>query len=107
MVVDEPADELALATALAVPADRVRLLIGELVEEYDAASRGFELRRVAGGWRIYSRVEYAPVVERFVLDGQTAKLTQAALETPGDRRLPAAGEPVARLRGPRASTWTR
>jgi len=95
MVVDEPVDELALATALAVPADRVRLLIGELVEEYDAAARGFDLRRVAGGWRIYSRAEYAPVVERFVLDGQTAKLTQAALET---LAIVAYRQPVSRSR---------
>jgi segregation and condensation protein B len=95
MVVDEPVDELALATALAVTADRVRLLIGELVEEYDAASRGYELRRVAGGWRIYSRAEYAPVVERFVLDGQTAKLTQAALET---LAIVAYRQPVSRSR---------
>jgi segregation and condensation protein B len=95
MVVDEPVDEVALATALAVPVDRLRLLIGELVEEYDAASRGFELRRVAGGWRMYSRAEYAPVVERFVLDGQTAKLTQAALET---LAIVAYRQPVSRSR---------
>jgi segregation and condensation protein B len=43
--------------------------------------RGFELRFVAGGWRFYSRAEYAPAVERLVLEGQTARLTQAALET--------------------------
>ena len=43
--------------------------------------RGFELRYVAGGWRFYTRAEYAPAVERFVLDGQQARLTQAALET--------------------------
>jgi segregation and condensation protein B len=95
MVVDEPVDELALASALAVPVDRVRLLVGELVEEYDASGRGFELRRVAGGWRMYSRSEYAPVVERFVLDGQTAKLTQAALET---LSIVAYRQPVSRSR---------
>jgi segregation and condensation protein B len=95
MVVDEPVDEPALAAALAVPVDRVRLLIGELVEEYEAGARGFDLRRVAGGWRIYSRAEYAPVVERFVLDGQTAKLTQAALET---LAIVAYRQPVSRSR---------
>ena len=46
-----------------------------------AARRGFELREVGGGWRFYSRPALAPVVQRFVLDGQTARLTQAALET--------------------------
>jgi len=95
MVVDEPVDEIGLATALAVPVDRVRLLLGELVAEYDAEGRGFELRSVAGGWRIYSRAEYAPVVERFVLDGQTAKLTQAALET---LAIVAYRQPVSRSR---------
>lgn len=43
--------------------------------------RGYELRQLAGGWRIYSRAEFAPLVSRFVVDGQTARLTQAALET--------------------------
>ena len=46
-----------------------------------SSSRGFTVRQVGGGWRIYSRHEYAPVVEKFVLDGQQARLTQASLET--------------------------
>jgi segregation and condensation protein B len=95
MVVEEPVDETSLASALAVPVDRVTTLLGELAAEYDAAGRGFELRRVAGGWRIYSRADYAPVVERFVLDGQTAKLTQAALET---LAIVAYRQPVSRAR---------
>ena len=95
MVVEEPVDEPSLASALAVPVDRVTLLLEELAAEYDASGRGFELRRVAGGWRIYSRAEYAPVVERFVLDGQTAKLTQAALET---LAIVAYRQPVSRAR---------
>ena len=45
------------------------------------SGRGFELRRAAGGWRLYTRPEYAAYVERFVLDGQSVRLTQAALET--------------------------
>ena len=48
---------------------------------FGAAPRGFELRNIAGGWRIYSRAEFADVVGGFVLEGQTARLTQAALET--------------------------
>jgi segregation and condensation protein B len=52
-----------------------------LVEEYVRNGRGFELRSVAGGWRYYTRAEYAGYVERFVLDGQQIRLTQAALET--------------------------
>jgi len=81
MVVDEPVHEVALASAVVLPVDHVSSLLAELAAEYEAASRGFELRQVAGGWRIYSRPAYASIVERFVLDGQTAKLTQAALET--------------------------
>src|SRR5204863_5603135 len=57
--------------------------------------RGFELRRVAGGWRIYSRAEHAPVLERFVLDGQTSRLSQAALET---LAIVAYRQPVSRAR---------
>jgi segregation and condensation protein B len=95
MVVEEPVDEVVLASAIAVPVDQIRDLLADLVAEYDSAGRGFELRRVAGGWRIFSRAEYAPVVERFVLDGQTAKLTQAALET---LAIVAYRQPVSRAR---------
>ena len=49
--------------------------------EYTAVGHGFDLRRAAGGWRLYTRPEYAAYVERFVLDGQQVRLTQAALET--------------------------
>jgi segregation and condensation protein B len=95
MVVEEPVDEMSLASAIGVPVDRVALLLAEIAAEYDRDGRGFELRQVAGGWRIYSRAEYAPVVERFVLDGQTAKLTQAALET---LAIVAYRQPVSRAR---------
>lgn len=95
MVVDEPVEEVALASALGLTVERVRSLLAELVIEYDEAGRGFELRRVAGGWRIYSRGVYAPVVERFMLDGQTARLTQAALET---LAIVAYRQPVSRAR---------
>jgi len=95
MVVDEPVEEAALASALELTVERVGELCRELVADYDAAGRGFELRRVAGGWRIFSRVEYAPVVEKFMLDGQTARLTQAALET---LAIVAYRQPVSRAR---------
>ncbi|MDV3222303.1 MAG: SMC-Scp complex subunit ScpB [Intrasporangium sp.] len=81
MVVDEPVSEVALASALELPVEDVREHLVALEEEYAAAHRGFTLRDVAGGWRMYSRADYAPVVEKFVLDGQQAKLTQASLET--------------------------
>lgn len=95
MVVDEPVPEADLAKAVDLPADRVRDILAELAAEYTAAGRGFDLREVAGGWRIYTRPEYAPVVERFVRDGQQARLTQAALET---LAVVAYRQPVSRAR---------
>lgn len=85
MIADEPISDLRLASALGLTLDRVRNELEALVIDYSGAGdgpvRGFQLREVAGGWRIYSRPEHAPVVEKFVVDGQTARLTQAALET--------------------------
>jgi segregation and condensation protein B len=95
MVVEEPVTELALAEALALPPQRVADLVRELAVEYDDQGRGFELREVAGGWRVFSRGDYAPVVERFVVGGQQARLTQAALET---LAVVAYRQPVSRAR---------
>ncbi|UQS32792.1 SMC-Scp complex subunit ScpB [Streptomyces fradiae] len=81
MVVDEPAAEAHLAKVLGRTRREVADALRELADEYDAQRRGFELRRVAGGWRYYTRAAYAPAVEGFVLDGRQARLTQAALET--------------------------
>ncbi|MFF1307534.1 SMC-Scp complex subunit ScpB [Streptomyces sp. NPDC058307] len=81
MVVDEPATEEHLSKILERPKRQITRALRELAGEYAAQGRGFELRHVANGWRFYSRAAYAPAVERFVLDGQQARLTQAALET--------------------------
>ncbi|MFB7474361.1 SMC-Scp complex subunit ScpB [Kitasatospora sp. NPDC056184] len=81
MVVDEPAGEAHLASVLERPCAEVAAALRELSAEYTAQGRGFDLRLVAGGWRFYSRAACAPAVDRFVLDGQQARLTQAALET--------------------------
>ncbi|MGW7419116.1 SMC-Scp complex subunit ScpB [Streptomyces sp. NPDC054813] len=81
MVVDEPATVEHLAKILERPRQTITKALRALAEEYTAQGRGFELRFVAGGWRFYTRGEYAPAVERLVLEGQTARLTQAALET--------------------------
>jgi segregation and condensation protein B len=81
LVVDEPVDEVTLAQVVERPRDEVNRTLQELAAEYDAAQRGFELRAVAGGWRLYTRSSCAPYVERFVREGQSAKLSQAALET--------------------------
>jgi segregation and condensation protein B len=81
MVADQPLDAVALATAVGYPVEQVVSELQLLAEEYDEQGRGFELRNVAGGWRYYTREAYAAVVEEFVLEGQQARLTQAALET--------------------------
>ncbi|HQY33283.1 SMC-Scp complex subunit ScpB [Actinotalea sp.] len=83
MVADEPVAAVQLATVLGLPTGQVEALLTELAAEYAAGPRprGFALRQVAGGWRFYSAPAHADVVGRFVLDGQSARLTQAALET--------------------------
>ena len=81
MVVDEPVTEAQLADVLDAAPEDVSERLRALAADYDESGRGFELRRAAGGWRFYTRVEFSGYVERFVLDGQSARLTQAALET--------------------------
>jgi segregation and condensation protein B len=81
MVVDEPVSEVLLAQVTERPTEEVLAALRGLAGEYDASGRGFELRQVAGGWRYYTRATCQAYVERFVLDGQQARLTQAALET--------------------------
>ncbi len=81
LVVEEPVDEVTLAQVVERPREEVRALLQELAADYDAAERGFELREVAGGWRLYTRASCAPYVERFVREGQSARISQAALET--------------------------
>ena len=81
MVADQPLDDLSLASAVGYPSEEVAEALRALAADYDEQGRGFELRNVAGGWRYYTREQYAAVVEGFVLEGQQARLTQAALET--------------------------
>src|SRR6266511_3612581 len=81
LVVDEPVSEVVLAQVLEQPTQRVTAALEELASAYADQARGFDLRRAAGGWRLYTRGDYASYVERFVLDGQQIRLTQAALET--------------------------
>jgi segregation and condensation protein B len=95
MIADQPLDETTLATAVGYPVAEVSGALVDLAAEYAEQGRGFELRNVAGGWRYYTREELAPVVEAFVLDGQQARLTQAALET---LAVVAYRQPVSRAR---------
>ena len=81
MVVDEPVSEVVLAQIIEVPTEQVLESLNSLQNQYESEERGFQLRQISGGWRFYSHPDQAPLVEKFVLDGQQAKLTQAALET--------------------------
>jgi segregation and condensation protein B len=85
MVADEPMSVVTLATAVGAPVKRVRAAVDALVADFDGTDgsirRGFELREVGGGWRIYVRAEYDTVVSDYVLAQNPTKLSQAALET--------------------------
>jgi segregation and condensation protein B len=81
LVVDEPVPEVVLAQVLERPREEISRALADLSASYDEQERGFDLRKVAGGWRFYTREACAAVVERFVRDGQEVRLTQAALET--------------------------
>jgi segregation and condensation protein B len=101
LVVDEPVAEVVLAQVVERPTEEVAALLRDLAAEYDAEGRGFELRNLSGGWRLYTRASCAPFVERFVRDGQQARLTQAALETLAvvAYRQPVSRSRVAAIRG--------
>lgn len=81
LLADEPMSVMTLAQATRRPVEAVEPVVHELSAEYTEQGRGFDLREVAGGWRFYTRAECSPLIERWVLDGQQARLTQASLET--------------------------
>jgi segregation and condensation protein B len=101
LVVDQPVPEVELAQVLEAPRTVVLAALEDLAADYAAADRGFELRQVAGGWRLYTTPDCAPYVERFVLEGQQARLTQAALETLAvvAYRQPVSRQTVSAIRG--------
>lgn len=81
MAAVEPVEPQVLAQLVEIPVSEVEALCAALEEEYERDGRGFALARVAGGYRYQTRADLAPYVERFVLEGQTARLSPAALET--------------------------
>ncbi|MGB8019675.1 MAG: SMC-Scp complex subunit ScpB [Candidatus Nanopelagicales bacterium] len=81
LLADQPVDLISLATVVRRPVDQVEAVVRGLSAQYTEDGRGFDLREVASGWRFYTRDACADVVSRFVVDGQQARLTQAALET--------------------------
>jgi segregation and condensation protein B len=81
LVAEEPVPVMTLAERLEVPVPEIEQTLRALATDYLEAGRGFELREVGGGWRYYTASAAAETVERFVLAGQTSRLSQAALET--------------------------
>lgn len=85
LVVDEPQSLVSLATAVGAPVPAVRQAVEGLVDDYDGTTggprRGFELREVGGGWRLYVRGEHDDLVSEFVNTQAPSRLSQAALET--------------------------
>ncbi|GAB94845.1 segregation and condensation protein B [Kineosphaera limosa] len=95
MVVEEPVTSAALAAALERPEPEVEQALVAIAADDEETRRGFALLSIGGGWRYYSRHDLAPVVEKFLLDGQRARLSQAALET---LAVVAYRQPVSRAR---------
>lgn len=81
MVAEQPVEAHLLAQLLEVRQTEITSLCEALAAEYEDEGRGFSLVAVAGGWRFQSHPDLAPYVERFVLEGQSARLSSAALET--------------------------
>ena len=81
LVAEEPMSTATLATLTRTPEDSVISTLHDLAQEYAAQERGFDLRELGGGWRFWTRDNCEQVVERFVLDGQHGRLSQAGLET--------------------------
>jgi segregation and condensation protein B len=94
LVAEEPVPSKLLAQLLEIPAQVVDAVCEHLIGEYEADGRGFTLVRVAGGWRFQTTAEQSPYVERFVLEGASARLSAAALET---LAVVAYKQPVSRL----------
>lgn len=81
LMATEPMATIELAEAVDAPTAEVEQALADLAAFYDETGRGFELRRVGNGWRYYTRPEHADLIGAWVIEGQTARLSQAALET--------------------------
>ncbi|MGH9226079.1 MAG: SMC-Scp complex subunit ScpB [Acidimicrobiales bacterium] len=109
MVAEEPVEPQLLAQLLELSPGRIEELCAELAADYDMGSRGFALARVAGGYRFQSHPDLAPYVERFLLDGQPARLSGPALETLAivAYKQPVSRAQVAAIRGVNADAVMR
>ncbi len=109
MVAEEPVGAGLLAQLLEITPSHVEVLCHELAESYRRENRGFELVKVAGGYQFQSRPEMAAYVERFVVDGQNARLSAAALEALAivAYKQPVSRAQVAAIRGVNADAVMR
>lgn len=94
MVAHEPVPTDLIAQLVELPSATVEELCIRLGETYESAGHGFQVSKVAGGWRFQTHPDLAPYVERFILDGQRARLSGAALET---LAIIAYKQPISRL----------
>lgn len=105
VVAEEPIPAADLAETFEIPIPDVERALLTLQDDYAGQAggriRGFELRRIAGGWRLYSRARWAPVVGRYVVGSESASLSQAALETLAivAYRQPVTRSQVSQIRG--------
>ena len=94
LVAQEPVPSELLAQLVELPVTKVDEVCGHLASAYAEAGHGFTIAKVAGGWRFQTHADMAPYVERFILDGQRARLSGAALET---LAIIAYKQPISRL----------
>lgn len=101
LLADEPIPAGTIGEVLEVPRARVEEILEELARSYEAADRGFVVKEVAGGWRLYTDPACDPWLERFVAGHSTARLTGAALETLAivAYKQPIARAQIAEIRG--------
>lgn len=109
LVADEPVSALDLATAFGLPEPEVQQALVALADGYRERESGIEVRVVAGGWRLFTSADCRGAVERFVKDGQHARLTHAALETLAivAYRQPISRGRIAAIRGVNVDSVTR
>lgn len=93
-VAQEPVPTDLIAQLMEVSSASVEAVCEQLAETYEVAGHGFQIAKVAGGWRLQTHPDMAPYVERFILDGQRARLSGAALET---LAIIAYKQPISRL----------
>lgn len=94
MVAQEPVPTDLIAQLVEIPSATIESVCNQLAETYESAGHGFQVAKVAGGWRFQTHPDMAPYVERFILDGQRARLSGAALET---LAIIAYKQPISRL----------